>query len=131
MRSRFAAFALGLGSYLVDTLAKDHPDRDEPRSAMVRALSGMKNVQRFQRLMVLHTAATDTDGEVLFFAGIFGKGVTPAKRDDRSFAELSRFTREDGAWRYAEGDLVPATRLPKDPSTLDRAAFLRLFDEVR
>ena len=131
MRSRYAAFARGLGNYLVDTLASGHPDLDDPRPALLRALSETKNVQRFQKLLILHTAATATDGEVLFFAGIFGKGTTPAKRDDRSFAELSRFTREGGAWRYAEGRLVPAPRLPKDPSTLDRAAFLRLFDEVR
>ena len=131
MRSRFAAFALGLGEYLLGTLAAGHPDLDEPRGPMLRALSGLKNVQRFQKLLVLHSAETATGGEVLFYAGIFGKGTTPAKRDDRSFAELSRFTRENGAWRYADGELVPAVHLPKDPSTLDRPAFLRLFGEVR
>lgn len=40
MRSRFAAFALGLGDYLVDTLAADHEDRAAaPREALVRELS--------------------------------------------------------------------------------------------
>lgn len=131
MRSRFAGFALGLGAYLLGTLAEGHPDLDEPRGPMLRALSELKNTQRFQKLLVLHASATGDEGEVLFYAGIFGKGTTPAKRDDRSFAELSRFTRENGAWRYAEGDLVPAARLPKDPSTLDRAVFLRLLRELR
>jgi hypothetical protein len=39
MRSRYAAFALGLGAYLVDTLTRDHLDRAVDREALVRALS--------------------------------------------------------------------------------------------
>lgn len=126
MRSRYAAFALGLGDYLVETLAHDHPDR-----GMAVELGRVKDTQRFQRLLVLHTAETGEEGEVLFFAGIFGKGTTPAKRGDRSFAELSRFTKEAGAWRYASGELVEAARLPKDPSRLDRESFLRLSANLR
>jgi uncharacterized protein YchJ len=36
MRSRYAAFALGLGEYLADTLSNDHEDRAAPRAALVR-----------------------------------------------------------------------------------------------
>lgn len=125
MRSRYSAFALGLGDYLVATLAADHPDR-----GLAAELGRVKDVQRFQRLVILHATEDGDEGEVLFFAGIFGKGTTPARRGDRSFAELSRFVRERGAWRYASGDLVEAARLPKDLSRLDRASFLRLSREV-
>lgn len=120
MRSRYAAFALGLGAYLFDTLATAHPDRAAPREAAIRELSRVRERQRFMGLEVLHASATANEGEVLFVARIFEKGR------DRSFAELSNFVREDGAWRYASGVLVPGASLPTDLSTLDRTAFLTL-----
>lgn len=75
-------------------------------------------------LRILHTSVSQADvGEVLFSARVFEKGA------DRSFAELSRFVREDGSWRYESGVLVPRDRLPDDPSVLDREAFLALATE--
>ena len=47
MRSRFAAFALGLGEYLVETLAEEHPDRGHPREELIRSLSRARERQRF------------------------------------------------------------------------------------
>jgi SEC-C motif-containing protein len=122
MRSRYAAFALGLGEYLFDSLAASHPDRAAPREAAIRELGRAREQQRFLRLVVLASSAneTESEGEVLFYARIFEKG------QDRSFAELSRFVREDGAWRYESGLLVPGRDLPADPTTLDREAFLAL-----
>jgi SEC-C motif-containing protein len=96
MRSRYAAFALGLGEYLVDTLASAHPDRDRPREALVTELSRAKDRQRF---LGLHILRAEGD-KVLFDARIFERG------QDRSFAELSKFVREDGRWRYASGRVV-------------------------
>lgn len=116
MRSRWSGFALGKGEYLYDTLAKEHPDRQAPRAAAARELGRAKDRQRFLKLTILHAEGD----EVLFHARIFEKGK------DRSFAELSQFVREDGAWRYASGVLVPASGLPADITTLDRDAFLAL-----
>ena len=82
MRSRYAAFSLGLADYLLATLATGHPDLDEPSEPMRAALAAMKDTQRFQRLLVLHAAVDGDEGEVLFFAGVFGKGPTPAKRGE-------------------------------------------------
>ncbi|MBX3263784.1 MAG: hypothetical protein KIS78_33950 [Labilithrix sp.] len=124
MRSRWSAFAVGRGDYLFDTLASTHPDRAAPRDAAVRELSRARERQRFLRLTVLHAGAAGDEGEVLFVARIFEKGV------DRSFAELSRFTREDGAWRYASGVLVPGERLPADATALGRDDFLALASEA-
>jgi SEC-C motif-containing protein len=125
MRSRWSAFAVGRGDYLFDTLASSHPDRAAPRDVAVRELARARERQRFLRLSVLHTSDPSTttsadEGEVLFVARIFEKG------EDRSFAELSRFVREDGAWRYASGILVPGDRLPKDASGMSREDFLTL-----
>jgi SEC-C motif-containing protein len=102
MRSRYAAFALGLGEYLVATLASSHPDLVIPRDELVRELSRAKDRQRFLGLRIVHAAGD----EVLFDARIFERG------QDRSFAELSTFARENGAWRYASGRALPRRGLP-------------------
>ncbi len=120
MRSRFSAFARGLGDYLVRTLAETHADHAVPAAALARELSRAKERQRFLGLCILHASSDGDAGEVLFYARIFERGV------DRSFAELSRFVREGGAWRYAWGELVPCERLPADPTALTKATFLAL-----
>ena len=117
MRSRYAAFALGLGEYLVRTLAAGHPDRDLPAAAFVQELSRAHQRQRFLGLRILHVAA----GEIMFYARIFEKGA------DRSFVELSEFVQEGAAWRYAAGIVVAAKDLPADlealvPGDVRRAA---------
>ncbi len=99
MRSRYAAFALGLGEYLVRTLSSDHPDRALDEAALVRALSAARQTQRFLGLTVHEANAEGDRGEVTFHARIFERGA------DRSFTERSRFVREGGAWRYSGGDL--------------------------
>ena len=119
MRSRFAAFALGLGDYLVATLAAGHEDRALPPEALARELGRVKDRQRFLDLHVAHAAADGDRGEVLFVARVFERGK------DRSFAELSEFVREaDGAWRYVRGDLLTAAELPCGAAELTRAAFV-------
>jgi SEC-C motif-containing protein len=100
MRSRFSAFALGLGEYLVKTLTREHPDLTLPREALVRELSRVRERQRFLGLEILETSQSSNEGHVTFHARIFEKG------QDRSFTERSVFVREDGAWRYASGEMT-------------------------
>ena len=97
MRSRYAAFALGLGRYLVETLARDHPDRGADEAALVIALSRRKDRQRFLGLAILDAREDGDRGEVTFRARVFERGK------DRSFTERSTFVRENGAWRYLSG----------------------------
>ena len=114
MRSRFAAFSIGLGSYLVRTLASDHADLGLPHEELAHELSQARHQQRFLGLRIIHAAPPAGDeGEVLFFARIFEKG------HDQSFVELSQFVREDKLWRYASGILVPRAELGEsvDPET--------------
>ncbi len=121
MRSRYAAFALGRGEYLVRTLASTHPDLRLPHDELVRQLGKLRERRRFMGLRIVHAGATETDGEVLFLASVFERG------QDLSFAELSRFVREDGAWRYADGRLLPVAKLPQPTAALTRDAFLALL----
>ncbi len=107
MRSRFSAFALGLGDYLVRTM-------DEDADAV--ELSRLKDRQRFLDLKILHADETT----VLFYARIFERGA------NRSFAELSTFRREGNAWKYASGVSLPHERLPADLDSLTPEVFLAL-----
>ena len=126
MRSRYAAFSLGLGAYLVESLSHDHEDRAAPREPLVRALSLARAHQRFLGLTIVHATQDGDHGEVLFFARIFERG------ENKSFAELSTFRRDGGGFRYASGVMVEDARLPADKRTLTRERFLALVgDEGR
>ncbi len=95
MRSRYAAFAKGLGKYLVDTLSANHPDRAHDAPALTIALSRAKDTQRFLGLTILESRADGDHGAVKFHARIFERGA------DVSFTEHSTFVKENGAWKYS------------------------------
>jgi SEC-C motif-containing protein len=114
MRSRYSAFALGLGSYLVETLAANHPDRGRPAAELARDLGRAHLTQRYMGLAIFPARAD----EVLFHARIFVQG------HDHSFVELSSFVREADGWRYAAGELLPAKALGSALPGLTRDSFL-------
>jgi hypothetical protein len=70
MRSRYSAFALGLGSYLVETLAATHPDRSRPPAELARELGQAHRTQRWRYAA----------GELLP-AGVFGSALADLTRD--------------------------------------------------
>jgi SEC-C motif-containing protein len=88
MRSRYAAFSLGLVDYLQRTQLEE--------------LGPLPVAFCFTGLTIVE-ARKD---EVLFIAGIEERGR------DVSFAELSRFVKQRGEWKYADGLTLPASRLP-------------------
>jgi SEC-C motif-containing protein len=103
MRSRYSAFALGLASYLVETLAQGHPDLQLPRPALLAELASFKSIRRFMGLRVVGEWVGETvpdEGQVLFVARLFERGKNVG------FAELSRFRRENERWRYVDGELA-------------------------
>lgn len=111
MRSRYSAFALGLGAYLAATQL----DGGDPNE-----LSRARENQRFLDLCILHAAGD----QVLFYARIFERGV------DRSFIELSSFRNVDGTWLYDPHTSValPTTKLPSDPRAVTLEAFRAMVD---
>jgi SEC-C motif-containing protein len=119
MRSRYAAFALGLGDYLVSTLADAHEDRAHDPALLARELGRVRERQRFLGLRIIDAEQSGDRGCVLFHARIFERGR------DVSFAELSDFVREHGAWRYLRGDLRTNADLPCAPEALTLDAFER------
>ena len=121
MRSRYAAFALGLAPYLIDTLASAHPDRQTPEAAHVRELASIKDVRRFMGLRVYGDWVEGDRGEVLFAAKLFERG------QNVGIVELSTFERVEARWRYASGVLVRLADLtPRDLESLTRETFLAL-----
>lgn len=93
MRSRYSAFALGLGDYL---LASWHP------STRPADLDPDPDVS-WRRLQIVEAVAggpDDAEGEVEFRASYrspAGAGL---------LHERSRFVREDGCWTYLTGDVL-------------------------
>jgi SEC-C motif-containing protein len=91
MRSRFSAFALGQGDYL---LASWHPRTRPKRLHLDRDVE-------WRRLQIVDTDAgahDDTSGVVEFRAQYVRDGVR------HILHERSRFTREKGRWLYLDGD---------------------------
>jgi SEC-C motif-containing protein len=92
MRSRYAAYALGLTDYL---LATWHP------STRPASLDPVDPRLRWLSLEVRRTATTDdTHGIVAF--------VARSKLGGRAhrLQETSRFVRQDGRWYYVDGDVA-------------------------
>jgi SEC-C motif domain protein len=123
MRSRYAAFALGEAEHLWRTLHADHPDRGEPREAMLRSLKGAKDRLRYTGLAILDERRRGREAEVLFYARIADRREGG---EDRSFVELSDFAHDGVGWRYLSGVMVPLEELGRAPEGLGIDAFLAI-----
>jgi SEC-C motif-containing protein len=94
MRSRFAAFALGLGNYLLSSW--------HPSTRPVVAVLDLDDSVQWRRLQIVDTVAggeDDAEGIVEFRASF--------RQDGRAglLHERSRFVRVDGRWAYLDGDV--------------------------
>jgi SEC-C motif-containing protein len=92
MRSRYAAYVLGLADYL---LATWHP------TTRPAALSPEALQRRWLGLKVLRRETAGAGSAIVEFAARYkasGRAV--------EFRETSRFVREDGRWLYVDGDVA-------------------------
>jgi uncharacterized protein YchJ len=71
MRSRYAAFALGLDEYLIRTLASSHPDSALPPDELARDLARVRHGRRFTCLRIVRATTSGESGQVLFLARVF------------------------------------------------------------
>ncbi|BDI22884.1 YchJ family protein [Herbiconiux sp. L3-i23] len=94
MRSRYSAFVLGCGDYLLDSW---HPST-RPRSVSTDDDTAWR---RLQIVDVVAGTAADEEGVVEFRATYrsSGGGVNVLH-------ERSRFRRVGGAWKYVDGDIL-------------------------
>lgn len=102
MRSRYAAYAMGLVRYIMETTHPDNPQYQADFARWGKQLKGYCDRTQFLALTVMEEAldADDQRGWVRFGANLEQRGA------DMSFVESSIFVRgEDGRWRYLDGEL--------------------------
>lgn len=97
MRSRYAAYALGLADYVVDTTAPGSPAWSDDRADWLDSIARFSRGTRFLGLRVEPGEVGEDRAEVTFHAELSQAG------QDASFSERSTFVRVDGAWRYHSG----------------------------
>lgn len=99
MRSRYSAFCLKKADYLIQTR---HPSKRTPqdREQLVR----MFRSTRWEGLKVLNTQAGEClqDQGLVEFAAFFQTDAGAGQ-----LHECSRFVRENNAWFYVDGDILP------------------------
>ncbi len=101
MRSRYAAYALRLVEYVMDTTAQTGPRARPDRQAWAAEIAQFGQECAFVGLAILGTGVEGDSGWVHFRAVLSQDGA------DASFEERSGFERKDGRWLYASGTRVP------------------------
>ena len=113
MRSRYAAYALGLTAYIVATTDPDGPAweghaGDEVWRASIQRFS---RATRFCGLDILDAPTPHgATGTVTFRARLLQAGA------DATFAERSAFVHRGGNWRYHRGERVPDAAHARSPA---------------
>ena len=101
MRSRFAAYSLGLVDYILST---SHPEGPHGTPEQRDSVAEFCARTDFQGLEVLSAREDGLHGEVSFYARLSVDGR------DESFGERSTFRRVDGRWLYHSGTRIEAPR---------------------
>ena len=97
MRSRYAAYALGLTDYVMDTTSPDGPRFEPDRRLWALSIEEFSRGTRFDGLAILGSGA-DGDAGWVRFRAVLARGER-----DASFEERSRFIRREGRWLYVSG----------------------------
>jgi len=100
MRSRFAAYALGLVDYIQRTTHPDGPHHQDDRDVWAASILAFSQGTRFQTLVISEHSQQGDRAWVTFRAGLNQAG------QDASFTERSGFERVDGAWLYRDGEPI-------------------------
>ncbi len=100
MRARYAAFAQGLASFVMETTSPAGAAFETDASAWQRSIQAFSDQTRFVGLEVLAVSEAGAEGQVEFRATLDQGGR------DASFTERSRFVRVDGRWLYDSGTIL-------------------------
>ncbi len=100
MRSRYAAYALGMAYYLIETTHSESPYFiSDKKQWMCQIESFCKHVN-FDNLEILETKNEEAESFVTFVAYLSQAGK------DLTFTERSRFLKEGQAWKYVDGKIA-------------------------
>ena len=101
MRSRYSAYTEKAIDYIIETCTKDEKDRIDVQQT--RNWSERSNWLGLKILATEKGSFGDTEGIVEFEASYEMDGLKEVHH------ERARFKKQDGLWRYEEGDVVPKT----------------------
>ncbi len=110
MRSRYAAYALGLTAYILSTTDPDGPawEGHGGDAAWRDSIQRFSRATRFCGLEVLDAPSPQgATGTVTFRARLLQGG------GDATFTERSTFVHRGGNWRYHRGERVRADAEPR------------------
>lgn len=100
MRSRYAAYALGLIEYIMCTTHPLHPAKKKAPRKWRQEILDFSTKTTFSHLTILDFIDGANEAFVTFKAELSQNGK------DCSFTEKSRFLKEKGRWLYVEGVFV-------------------------
>jgi SEC-C motif-containing protein len=92
MRSRYSAYALGQGAYIIDTTHPDHPDYMTDTARWHDEIMAFCAHTAFEGLEILKVEEGENESYVTF----------RAKLSSGDMIERSRFVREEGRWWYTQ-----------------------------
>ncbi|NMM40253.1 YchJ family protein [Pseudoalteromonas arctica] len=96
MRSRYVAYALKNAKYIYQTYAQEK-QAENP----VKEIADFANSCRFIKLAVINTEQQQSNAEVEFCVSYFYQSLFC------QLHERSSFIKEDGQWRYLDGEIFP------------------------
>lgn len=100
MRSRYAAYALDLASYIISTTHLDSPYQVSNKKQWIKDIHHFSMEAVFEGLEILSYQEKEESAFVTFIAYL-KKG-----KKDLSFTEKSRFKKVGKAWLYLDGKLA-------------------------
>lgn len=104
MRSRYAAYALSLGDYIMHTTHPKSPHFIPNQKLWLENITLFAKGTEFINLKILDQINGEHESFVTFTAFLKQQGR------DASFTEKSRFKKENGRWLYLDGEHQPSRR---------------------
>lgn len=99
MRSRFAAYALGLADYIIDTTHSEHPEFSKELAKWKASIESFSRATNFDHLTINEFIDGDESATVTFTAHLRQGG------SDATFIEKSFFVKEENRWLYKSGEI--------------------------
>jgi SEC-C motif-containing protein len=100
MRSRYAAFALGLSDYIIKTTHKGHIDQKKDQRLWKKEIEMFSECTEFCGLKIEQSQIEKDRATVTFIAFLKQDGI------DVSLAEQSLFLKEGDEWKYHSGKIL-------------------------
>ncbi|MGO2291392.1 MAG: YchJ family protein [Pseudoalteromonas sp.] len=96
MRSRYAAYALKNATYIHQTYAQEKQSQNP-----IKEIADFANSCRFSELKIIASSSEEHTGIVEFCVSYFYQNLYC------QLHEKSSFIKEDGNWRYLDGEIYP------------------------